>query len=536
MRDTYTRGIFPRLGERMLPDGGLITAKDVNLEQGFIQAWNCPVSLCETDSPPLTIIDGELCCTSSKIIDVVEYTNSGCQYIIKNESGRLWIADRADACDNIWCPLTPSCPSNKPQVDIIADDERCDVQPTAYRYTYVNMYGFEGSPSKSTNMVLDGNGRASLSNLQLPPPDECIVSMRIYRLDDTYRTEGQLDASAEWLMVAEIEPATEHFDKSGYYNTSIPLNTWGAFKAPRMSGLEAMSNGALVGFNGRMLHFSDPTDLAPRPHSWSGDYDIELPDEIRGIVVNGDLLYVATDKFPYVVAPAFAGGQLVYQYTASHVLAPLKSQRSLHATPAGASYVSDMGLVQFNGRSASILSDAYFTTEQWRAANITSAISVGGRTFLMGDTSYVIFNNAGAHGHASELSPLTELTLLGNPADMAIDSNGDIVFTTDAGLSRFSFRSNGTTELCPYEIKSRIITYPGCVNLAAAKVESTEPVEFALDRIKCGQSRNVITRMTPCGPFRLPSKYLSNDYCYTLKGTADIYSISLGRTMAELFT
>lgn len=526
--------MYPRLGNRMLPDGGLSLARDVNLERGYIQAWNCPDVLCPTDEPPLTIIDGELCCTSPELIYVTRYTNSGCEYMIRNRRGVLSIGSPAEACADEWCPLTPSCPSNKPGIEA-GPGELCDPQPVAYRYTYVNVYGFEGAPSKATSMILDGHSQAILSNLELPPPGECIEFMRIYRLDDSVRTEGVIDDGAEWLLIAEIDPTTDFEDTTGFYSTSIPLNTWGAFPAPSdIKGLDAMSNGALVGYSGRILYFSDPTDLAPRPHSWSGDYDLELPDEIRGIVVNGDVLYVATDRYPYVVAPQFAGPELVYTYQALNVLAPLKTERSLHATPSGAAYVSDLGMIQFNQGSATVITDSYFTQEQWRDANIVNSISVGGRTFLLGDTSYVLFNNSGVHNHASELSPLTELTLLGNPADMAIDSNGDIIFTTEAGLSRFQFSSDNGTEKCPYEIKSRVINFAGGVNLAAAKIQSDGPVEFTLTAIHCDQKRDIITRMTPCCPFRLPSQFLATDYCYTLTGTADIYSVSLGRSMSEL--
>lgn len=530
--ENYFLGEVPRMQSRILPAGAFDLALNVNFEDGAIRGWRCPEKLCPTDFTPATIISTQGCCAYEESFSWVRYVNSGCDYYVRNYRGKLeW---SRSACGD-WSGFTMDCPSSAPSVSV--EGESCDPVGVSYLYAYVHELGHVSAPSKPSKAVLGGSGRAEITGIA-PSKDDGVVAIQVYRLEETPQAgSGAAIIDNDYFLVGEIDAGETSFtDRSGIGCAGEPLHTAGAFPPPsNIQGLQALSNGALVAFSGRQLYFSDPTDLEPNPHAWSGDWDIELPDKIEAILVVGDTLYVATDGHPYAVTPRGAGQDFVYNYQQMPQRLPITSPESLHQTGSGAGYVASSGLVHFNASGAAVITDKYFTRSNWRKAGIYNAIEVAGRTVLVGSTTSYIMWAGNPPRAPSEFTPLSQIDLIGKPKTMMVDEDEDLIYAGDDGVYLFSFETTEQgDECCPYEVLSKVYVHPANMNYAGGKVGTAGSVEFAFYKVDCGDVREMEKRQVICDKFRLPAKYSGTDYQYRLKGCDPVYSIHIAETYTEL--
>lgn len=383
---------------------------------------------------------------------------------------------------------------------------------------------------------MGGDGLALVQGIA-PPTQDCIESINIYRLDSGAQSgQGEAQLNSEWLRVATVSAdTTEWEDNTGTWCNGMPLASWGAFPAPRgVDGLAVLSNGAVATFSDCTIHFSAPVDLAPWPHAFSGDSDIQLPSQVIDVVSAGDNLYVSTTGNPYIVTPRYAEGDLIYVWNEVPVAAPAKKGTRMISVGGGAAYISTLGLVQINAGGGGVVSDPYFKLSQWRDSNITKLAHVGGRIFALGETSWVFFTNNVGHSHTGELMPLSRISLLGQPFDVYND-NEYVYFLNDEGLWRFDPVDGGDDDCCPYTYVSKTNLERSNKNFAAAKVTSTGPVNFSLATIECGNTIERLNReVPPCTAVRIPPCHVATQYRYTVHGCSEVHSIHIAETKTDL--
>ena len=125
---------------------------------------------------------------------------------------------------------------------------------------------------------------------------------RIYRSNTGSNT-------TDFQFVAEIAMSDNGYSDSknnDQLGEVIPSTFWiappdddsGIYPNGSMQGLTAIGNGIFAGFSGKRLCFSEPF----LPHAWPVAYRVTLEDEIVGISMAGNVLFIGTKGTNYIAA------------------------------------------------------------------------------------------------------------------------------------------------------------------------------------------------------------------------------------------
>lgn len=229
----------------------------------------------------------------------------------------------------------------------------------AYVYTYVSTFGSiteESAPSPAATVASIGVGDSVTVNAftAVPAGDYNITHRRIYRSvagasSDTYQ------------FVAEIAIGTASYSDAllaAALGEVIPSIGWLPPVAD-LKGLCSHPSGALVGFSGNTLYFSEPFF----PHAWPLKYGQSIPDKIVGIGVYGTSVVVMTDRNPYIIGGVGPSSMSVERVP---ILEPCVSKRSIASDEFGVVYASRNGLVGIGPTVRGIITGALFAYNEWQ--------------------------------------------------------------------------------------------------------------------------------------------------------------------------
>lgn len=233
----------------------------------------------------------------------------------------------------------------------------------SYVYTLVSSFGEEGPPSLPSEIVsVAPNKHATITGMDTDLPER-IVKKRIYRT-----VTG--DSGAALQFVAEVDAIeatfTDTVDESDT-GEILPSQEWIAPEAD-MRGLMAMPGGFLVGFKGKTLCFSAPG----YPHAWPLRYQVDMDANIVALKVSGYTIAVLTDESPYLVTAPDPESVSVQKIATK---APCISKRGAFEFGGAVFYPSHDGLIQISGLAAVVITDPYFTKDQWAAYNPEAMIA-----------------------------------------------------------------------------------------------------------------------------------------------------------------
>lgn len=179
-----------------------------------------------------------------------------------------------------------------------------------------------------------------------------------------YRTSGTL---AQFQLVAEGITTATYDDTILDSNPLFPGDeaisaTWDP-PPVGLTGIASHTSGALVGFDGNELCFSEPF----QPHAWPPEYRLRTSYPIMAIAVYGSTVVVATEALPYV-AQGYEPGQMALDDLKEP--APCMAKRSMVGVPDGALFAGSDGLMKISAAGVENLTiQTAFTKEQWRAMN-----------------------------------------------------------------------------------------------------------------------------------------------------------------------
>lgn len=378
---------------------------------------------------------------------------------------------------------------------------------TAYVMTFVDKYGAEGPPSPPSALVdrWDLGGSVQLNNLQVASGNFVVTHKRIYRVE----------LQGVYQFVAEISAsATSYLDgvSSQMLGAVLPSDTWLAPHS-EMTGLTGLPNGAMMGWWGNNIAFSEPY----RPHAWPIEYRHALDDEIVGAAVSDVGIIVATKGKPYLLTGATPDSITENKLDAN---TPGTSIRSVVDMGSYVVYASNEGLVG----NAGIITAAHMTAEQFAELNPASF-----HAYRWSDR-YLCFYDNGTKG-AFTFHPDEGFLFYSMHGEFGYQESA----TQNIYLKNFTqapLRIWHQGVPTPYTWRSKVFQNPlGRVPNCAKVHAETYPVNVQF--IGDGQTLKNITVQNRRA-FRLPNTAHYDDLEIQVTGTSTVKSIQIADQMAEL--
>ncbi len=197
-----------------------------------------------------------------------------------------------------------------------------------------------------------------------------VGTKRIYRSNTGSNT-------TDFQFVAEVSMATTSYTDStdnDALGEIIPSTFWIAppdddsstYPNGQMKGLTAIGNGIFAGFSGKRLCFSEPF----LPHAWPVAYRVTLEDEIVGISMAGNVLFIGTKGTNYIAAGTDPQAMAIQKLEAAE---PLLYKRSLVDMGGYCIYSGPDGLIGVENGQVTNLTQALISPDQWKGTYVVQS-------------------------------------------------------------------------------------------------------------------------------------------------------------------
>ena len=245
---------------------------------------------------------------------------------------------------------------------------------------------------------------------------------RIYRSNTGSNT-------TDFQFVAEISMSDNGYTDSknnDQLGEVIPSTFWVAppdddsslYPNGQMQGLTAVGNGIFAGFSGKRLCFSEPF----LPHAWPIAYRVTLEDEIVGISMAGNVLFIGTKGTNYIAAGTDPQAMSIQKLEAAE---PLLHKKSL---------VDMGGYCLYSG------ADGLIGVENGQVTNVTEEL-INGK----------LWNTTGTGGYMARAGARHENKYIGKMASDGSNrnTNNSQCFSLEigAGLNSFTIIDNVVSDL-----------------------------------------------------------------------------------------
>lgn len=396
-------------------------------------------------------------------------------------------------------------------------------QTTYYVVSYVTAWGEEGPPSKASNPVTITDGQAV--RLTVPNPPSGNYNWGAGALKRIYRSNAGTQAGA-FQFVADIPIATETYTdtlSSDSLGEVIPSILWDAppddntarYPTGQMLGVRVLASGALVGFSGNTLVYSEPY----LPHAWP--YSYPLPEKIVGLTVTSTGVLVATEGKPYMAigtSPSSVVVQEIDEYAAC------ANRLSMVDMGEYAIYASHDGLVGLENGNVMLLTKELFTRNQWQRFNPSSI-----RAFRW-ERKYLAFYDGADGKRGFIFAPgegMKEFTEFDYHADAGFyDSKEDTLYLAK-GTQLLAMDKGQPLN---YTWRSKEFQLPRPISFSVMQIHADSyPVSMTI--IRDGQ-RQTFTA-TSSDPQRL-SPMRGTVYQLEINSNKTIYSVALAQSVAEI--
>lgn len=238
---------------------------------------------------------------------------------------------------------------------------------TNYVYTTINTQGQESAPSPPSMAVTVDNGIINRVTIPAQPMGVDVAMVRLYRASNSL-------TQAQYLFVAELSPPLPiDYDDAAMSSAIGPdalITT--DFDPPPSSlmGIIALAGGALAGFAGNQLCFSEPE----YPYAWPIRYRLTTDYNIVAIAAVNSSVIVLTEAFYQIASGNLPGNYAMEKQTYPQGCA---SKRSVAYITGGVLFASPDGLYLVNGSGPPTnTTELLFAREEWQALNPPSIIGV----------------------------------------------------------------------------------------------------------------------------------------------------------------
>jgi hypothetical protein len=368
-------GIVPRASATMLSDNQAQQADNVKLYSRELRYWRGPtLSFTPAISNIQTIYrhygasvsywltwQNDVNVVQSPTTDSTDYrlyyTGDG----VPKKTNETLISTGTGAYPRGWLNMGVPAPTGAPTVT--PNTGIGTTEARAYVYTYVSTFGSlkeESAPSPATLVSTVYSSGAVISGFSAAPTTNYnITAIRIYRSISGATTDN-------YVFVAEIPIATSSYnDTLTSAQLGAAITTIGWTPPPsNLAGLVALPSGALAGFAGNTVYFSEPY----YPHAWPTKYAVNVPFKVVGLGVFGSSVVVMTDRYPHIINGGIPGAMSVERVP---ILEPCVAKKSIISGVDGVLYASPNGLVSIGYNSRNIITNNLFRRDEWQAYNPT---------------------------------------------------------------------------------------------------------------------------------------------------------------------
>ena len=366
-------GLVPRMSSTMLTDNQAQVAENVKLYARELRFWRGAAKQTATMATNTKSIykyyasaaDPYWLTWTAEGVDVVlspsldttdyrlYYTGDG----VPKKSNETLVSTGSGAYPRGWLNMGVPAPTGAPTLSASGGSGTAETR--AYVYTYVSTFGSiteESAPSPAATVSVLPGGTVTVSAFTTAPTTNYnITHRRIYRSVTGSATDS-------YQFVAEIAiAATSYADSLTAAQLGEVIGTIGWTPPPsNLTGLVALPSGALAGFYGNTVYFSEPY----YPHAWPTKYALNIPAKIVGLGVFGTSIAVMTDRYPYIINGGIPGAMSVERVPE---LEPCVSKRSIVSMTGGVMYSSPNGMMMLGPGSVGIQTNALFRRDEWQA-------------------------------------------------------------------------------------------------------------------------------------------------------------------------
>ncbi len=286
-----------------------------------------------------------------------------------------------------------------------------------------------------------------------------------------YRTSG---TAATFQLVAERAVATGNWTDTltdaQILGDELISADW-QLPPENLRGLIALPNGALCGFAGNLLCFSEPY----QPHAWPLNYRYGTDFPIVSIANYGTTVVAGTSAYPFVFTgnePAVVAPERVDNAW------PCLSKRSMASVGDGVVYSTTYGVAYVGLAGPTIFTKSLFTREEWQPLNPSSMVCAysEGRLFIaytpVGQMTRTLIVSP---GEASSLVRYNQ-----SPAELYADPSNGLLYQVGSTVDLWDA---GEGLRMVFNWLSKEIELPEPVNFGAAKVEFASLLSDA-DRVQ----------------------------------------------------
>lgn len=402
------------------------------------------------------------------------------------------------------------------------DPEQAGLESTVYyASTFVTAWGEEGPPSLPSAAAVITDGQEVTVTLPSVPTGNYNFGdgalRRVYRSNS-----GTSDTAFQFL--AELPITTGAFldtTPADALGEVIPTTLWDAppdddltrYPTGEMRGIRTLPSGAMVGFSGNTLVYSEPY----LPHAWP--YSYPLKDPIVAIEVTTTGVLVTTTDKPVLAVGLDPRAVAIQELDERRACV---SKRSMVDMGEYAVYASPDGLVGIENGSIRLLTESIFTREQWQRF-IPASINA-----FRWEGKYVGFYSDGvtsggfvldlANGSFVELDFFADAGYYDASEDTLYLANGTDLVKFDAGL------------LAEYEWQSKLFQLPRPTSFSVLQVVADSyPVEVEVTRDGVGHVYSVSSDR----PARLISGR-GHNWQFVVRGNATVHSVALAQSVQEV--
>ena len=384
-------GVFPRASPTMLEQNQATVANNVKLYAGELRYWrgptvdytpaNVPVSMYKiyrSGSSAWMTFTSDTDLVLGPLADTTEirmyYTSTS---FSKPRKTNWAMATTATPYPASYYNMGVPAPTAAPTVSATASAGATIAGTYVYVYTYVSTFGTikeESGPSPASAVVTLTSGQGTtvggFTNAPTTASGYNITAMRIYRsISDSSGNVNYAFVTEIAITAATGVPASStYLDilSATQLGSALPSLFWNT-PPDALQGLVAMANGILAGFVGNTVYFSEPY----YPHAWPSSYSLTVPHNIVGLGAFGNMLLVATEKFPYVISGSSPGSMSQERLPLAE---PCVSKRSIVSDEYGVSYASPNGLVSVGMGARGVVTTKLFRRDEWQTLTPSSLI------------------------------------------------------------------------------------------------------------------------------------------------------------------
>lgn len=385
-------GVFPRVSPTMLGQNQATTADNVKLYAGELRYWrgptaeftpaNVPVSMYKvyrsgssawlTFATDTDVAPGPLADTNEIRL---YYTSSA--FALPRKTNWTLATGGTTPYPSAYLNMGVPAPTAAPTVTATTSAGATIAGDYVYVYTYVSTFGTieeESGPSPASAVVTLTSGQGTTVGGFTSSPTTAagynITAMRIYRSI----SDSSGNVNYAYVTQISITPSTGVPASSSYLDiltatqlgNALPSLGWEPPPAA-LRGIVAMANGILAGFVGNTVYFCEPY----YPHAWPSRYSLTVPHNIVGLGAFGNMLLVATEKFPYIIAGTTPDSMSQERLPLAE---PCVSKRSIVSDEYGVTYASPNGLVAVGSGQRGLVTTKLFRRDEWQTVTPSTLI------------------------------------------------------------------------------------------------------------------------------------------------------------------